>query len=357
MDRISELRRGGELQSRLCKKNGSPTYSAIIDSLVESLPSNHTAIEILRADTRDVDGSALYLRLLGAVNRVAVADPSCPLRRFFPSLGGQIDVGNVSEVFFDVVAAHPDAVAAGLAVDIQTNEVGRAAPLSAALNYLTLTAGREVNLLEVGASAGLNLWLDRYGVDAGQTRWGPHDSPVQLTGHFIAGSPPPGPFVVTGRKGCDLNPLDLADPAALDLLRSFIWPEHVRRLNRLNAAIAAAPPIAVTAQDACSWLSANLRELPAGVITVVFHSILWPYLSAADRTGLREIMAEAGRRADHDHRLAWISLEPDESYGTIQLACRTWPGGRSEILAETNPHGEAVRWLANLPKPCCSANG
>jgi hypothetical protein len=347
MDRIAELRRGGELQSRLCKKNGSPTYSAITDALVENLLSKKAAVEVLRADTRDVDGSALYLRYLGAVNRMAVADPTCPLRRFFPSLGGQIDVGHVAEVFFDVVAANRDTVAAGLATDIQTNEVGRAAPLSAALNHLTLTAGRQVSLLEIGASAGLNLWLDRYGVDAGQTRWGPPDSPVQLTGHFIAGSPPPGPFVVTERKGCDLNPLDLADPAVSNLLRSFIWPEHVRRLNRLNAAIADAPPITVTAQDACGWLSGNLRELPAGVITVVFHSILWPYLSAAERTGLREIMAEAGHRADCDHQLAWISLEPNEAYDTIELTCRTWPGDKSEILAETNPHGEAVSWLAD----------
>jgi hypothetical protein len=347
MDRTSELRSGGELQSRLCKKNGSPTYGAIIDALIENLLSNRTAVEILRADSRDVVGSALYLRFLGAVNRIALADPSCPLRRFFPSLGGHIDVDKVPEVFFDVVAEQPDVVAAGLAADVQTNEVGRAAPLSAALNHLTGTAKREMNLLEVGASAGLNLWLDRYRVDAGQTSWGPSDSQVQLTGHFIAGSPPAGPFLVAGRKGCDLNPINLADPAAPDLLRSFIWPEHVRRLSRLNAAIAAVPPIAVTAGDACGWLSENLRELPSGVITVVFHSIVWPYLSTVERADFREIMAGAGGSADRDHRLAWISLEPSESYGTVLLTCRTWPGDRYEVLAETNPHGEAVRWLAD----------
>jgi hypothetical protein len=347
MDRTSELRSGGELQSRLCRENGSPTYSAIIDALVGNLLSNCTAIDILRADTRDVVGSALYLRFLGSVNRMALKDPSCPLRRFFPSLGGQIDVGAATEVFFDVVASQPDVVAAGLAASVQTNEVGRAAPLSAAMNHLTQTAGHELNLLEVGASAGLNLWLDRYHVDAGQSQWGPFDSPVQLTGHFIEGKPPTGPFVVTGRKGCDLNPLDLADPAAPDLLRSFIWPEHLRRLNRLNAAMAAAPPVTVTAQDACGWLSDNLRELPSEATTVVYHSIFWPYLSAGERARFGEIMAETSRRADRDHRLAWISLEPNESYGVIQLTCRTWPEDSCEILAETNPHGEAVRWLAD----------
>ena len=204
MDRTSELRSGAELQSRLCKENGSPTYSAIIDALSENLLSNRTALEILRADSRDVVGSALYLRFLGAVNRIALADPSCPLRRFFPSLGGNIDVDKVPEVFFDVVAERPDAVAAGLAADVQTNEVGRAAPLSAALNHLTRTGESEVNLLEVGASAGLNLWLDRYRVDAGQTKWGPPDSPVQLTGHFIAGSPPAWP--VRGSRSQRVRP-------------------------------------------------------------------------------------------------------------------------------------------------------
>lgn len=347
MDRTSELRSGAELQSRLCKENGSPTYGAIIDALAENLLSDCTAVEILRADSRDVVGSALYLRFLGAVNRIALADPSCPLRRFFPSLGGHIDVGKVPRVFFDVVARRPDAVAAGLTADVQTNEVGRAAPLSAALNHLTRTAESTVNLLEVGASAGLNLWLDRYRVDAGRTQWGPPDSPVQLTGHFIAGSPPLGRFVVADRKGCDLNPIDLADPAAPDLLRSFIWPEHVRRLRQLNAAIATVPPVAVTAAGACDWLSENLLRRPRGVMTVVFHSIVWPYLSVAERAGFREIMTEAGRAADRDHQLAWISLEPSASYGTIRLTCRTWPGDRHEVLAETSPHGEAVRWIAD----------
>lgn len=347
MDRTSELRSGAELQSRLCKENGSPTYGAIIDALAENLLSNRTAVEILRADSRDVVSSALYLRFLGAVNRIALADPSCPLRRFFPSLGGHIDVDKVPGVFFDVVDERPDVIAAGLAADVQTNEVGRAAPLSAALNYLTRTAGGKVNLLEVGASAGLNLWLDLYRVDAGRTQWGPPDSPVQLTGHFIADSPPVGRFTVADRKGCDLNPIDLADPAAPDLLRSFVWPEHMRRLRRLNAAISAVPPIAVTAADACSWLSENLLETPHGVITVVFHSIVWPYLSAAERADFCEIMAAAGRAADRDHRLAWISLEPNASYGTTRLTCRTWPGDRSEVLAETSPHGEAVRWIAD----------
>ena len=67
-------------------------------------------------------------------------------------------------------------MAVDMRADVQTNEVGRSAPLSAAMNYLTVTAGLPLRLLEVGASAGLNLWMDRYFVQAGAAGWGPPDS-------------------------------------------------------------------------------------------------------------------------------------------------------------------------------------
>jgi len=113
--------------------------------------------------------------------------------------------------------------------DVQTNEVGRSAPLSAAMNYLTVTAGLPLRLLEVGASAGLNLWMDRYFVQAGAAGWGPPDSPVQLAGHFTSGQPPAAAMTVVDRRGCDLNPLHPVRSRLL--LESFIWPEHVGRLG------------------------------------------------------------------------------------------------------------------------------
>src|SRR3954469_11343358 len=88
---------------------------------------------------------------------------------------------------------------------VQTNEVGRCAALAPAM--LSIAAGRPLRLLELGASAGLNLRWDssRY-----EDLWGEQDSPVRLKDRY--GDPPP-PFApksieVVERRGCDPRPIE-----------------------------------------------------------------------------------------------------------------------------------------------------
>ena len=340
MSSDAELRAAGVRQSRLCRDNGSPTYAAIIDALVSRLGGDDPAVTLLRSDPGPPVQSALYLRLLGAVHRIALSRPDCPLRRYFPSAGGHVDPPAAVEAFFGVVAAHRAAVAVDMRAGVQTNEVGRSAPLSAAMNYLTVTAGLPLRLLEVGASAGLNLWMDRYFVQAGAAGWGPPDSPVRLAGHFTSGQPPAAAMTVVDRRGCDLNPLHPVRSRLL--LESFIWPEHVGRLRLLRAALSVAAPVPLERSGAGTWIGQQLAALPGGVTTVVFHSIVWPYLSGDERTALDHAVRAAGARADSDHRLAWVSLEPDRS--GICLTCERWPENERLVLATSSPHGTNVVW-------------
>ena len=253
------------------------------------------------------------------------------------------------EAFFRVVAAHRAAVAVDMRADVQTNEVGRSAPLSAAMNYLTATAGLPLRLLEVGASAGLNLWMDRYFVQAGAAGWGPPDSPVRLAGHFTSGQPPATAMTVVDRRGCDLNPLHL--PRSREVLESFIWPEHVGRLRLLRAALSVAAPVPLERCGAGAWIGQQLATLPGGVTTVVFHSIVWPYLSGDERTAFDHAVRAAGARADSDHRLGWVSLEPDGS--GVCLTCERWPENERLVLATSSPHGTNVVWQP-APSPAGS---
>jgi hypothetical protein len=249
-----------------------------------------------------------------------------------------------AEAFFPVVADHMAAIAVDMQADVQTNEVGRSAPLSAAMNYLTATAGLPLRLLEVGAAAGLNLWMDRYFVQAGTAGWGPPDSPVRLVGHFTAGQPPAATMTVVDRRGCDLNPLHPVRSRLL--LESFVWPEHVGRVRLLRAALSVAAPVPVERGGAGTWIRQQLAALPRGVTTVVFHSIVWPYLSGDERTALGNAVREAGARADSDHRLAWVSLEPDRS--GVCLTCERWPENERLVLATSSPHGTNVVWQPAL---------
>jgi hypothetical protein len=343
-NRLTELREAGELQRRLCEENGSALYAQIIAALVGELTGGGAAPGLLRADERDAVGSALYLRLLGAVHRLALTDPACPLREFFPSTGGRADAPGAVETFFAVVEDHADLIAREMRTDVQTNEVGRSAPLSAALNQVAGSAGGlPLRLLEVGASAGLNLRLDRYFVDAGTGSWGPGDSPVRLVGHFVSGRPPTDPPRIGDRRGCDLNPIQL-DERGRQVLRSFVWPEHTERLRRLDAALAVFEPVALDRDDAVSWLARELADLPEGSVTVVFHSIVLTYLSADQRAELDRTVREAGAGADARRRLAWIQYEPTDDFTETWLTCERWPERDRNRLAIGTPHGTDVRW-------------
>lgn len=124
----------------------------------------------------------------------------------------------------------------------QTNEPGRCALLVPVLAALPQPLG----LLEVGASAGLCLYPDRY-----RYRYGPHV--VGERGPVIdcdaqGLSPPRRLPEVVWRAGLDLNPLDVTDPEDRAWLEALIWPEHDHRRERLRAAAeiaAAEPPLLV----------------------------------------------------------------------------------------------------------------
>ena len=117
-------------------------------------------------------GSALPLRMLAGVFRLVLTDQAPELARFYPCLGGRDDPAQAWPVLRDVIAAHPDDLRAALEVPPQTNEVGRSVALLAGLfDVVAATGTPRIRLLEFGASAGLNLLVDRFGF-SGTGRFG-----------------------------------------------------------------------------------------------------------------------------------------------------------------------------------------
>ena len=132
----------------------------------------------------------------------------------------------------DVIGAHIEQIHAALAVAPQTNEVGRSVALLAGLFDLVAASGlRRIRLLELGASAGLNLLLDEYLFRGHSWHFGPSDSKVQFA-DAIAGPVHPEPFEIVARAGCDLNPVDATTADGQLLLTSFVWPFDLDRHKR-----------------------------------------------------------------------------------------------------------------------------
>lgn len=227
----------------------------------------------------------------------------------------------------------------------QTNEVGRSAVLMAGLLVVADLFPQPVELLELGASAGLNLMLDRYGYRLGGLRAGDPDSPLQLEPDWTGDPPPDSRVEVAGRRGVDLNPLDPGRDG--ERLLAYVWPDQARRLAQLEAAlaIAASDPAPVERGDAAAWLEARLAEpAAAGATRVVLHSIAFQYFPREAKKRIHAMMAEAGAAATPAEPLAWLRYEHDRRDERITLRLTAWPG-RERLLAHCHPHGSAVHWV------------
>jgi hypothetical protein len=223
----------------------------------------------------------------------------------------------------------------------QTNEPGRCAALITALGDIEGPVG----LVEVGSSAGLCLYPDRYSYEFDGRPVGGR-STVHLTCTTTGPVPVPERLPdVVARVGIDRNPLDPADPDDRAWLRALIWPgpNAAPRLERLDAAaeIAAREPATVLTGDLVDLLPAALERLPADCTPVVFHTAVLIYLERARRQEFAELVRSTGVR--------WIA---QESGGVVPGTPRDLGSPadfvlsrNGEALALTAPHGGRIEWL------------
>ncbi len=205
-----------------------------------------------------------------------------------------------------------------------------------------------LRLLEIGASAGLNLIWDRYRYRLGEAEWGDPAATLLLAPHWTGPSPPlVAPLRIASRQACDLSPVDLEDPAARLRLRAYVWADQHERLARLEHAIAISRAVGhrVERADASTWLRSHLQMPSPGMATVLFHSVMWQYLPRPTRDDIAASIAQAGGRATREAPFAWLRFEPPAASVPMEVRLTLWPDGEETRLATAQPHGAAVTWL------------
>ncbi len=333
-------------QADACRVVGSALYEEVLRAALADLEAGGVCARVLDDRHEDPFGSALALRFLGAVHRIALEGRAPALAAVYPSTGGDPSSGDPAGAFLATVAEHEDEICDRLADGVQTNEVGRSAALIGGYAEIARRTGLPLRVREVGASAGLNLRFDRYCYDTGAQVAGDPGSPLRFEGFWEPPLPDlGGELVVADRRGCDRNPLDPTSEADRITLLSFVWPDQLARLARLRAALSVAQevPVAIDRADATDWVRDQLERPHTGLATVVVHSIVLQYLSPARRRDLRDLVADAGRRASDDAPVAWLRMEPatDEA---AEVRLTLWPGGEERLLGTAGYHGPPVRW-------------
>ena len=227
---------------------------------------------------------------------------------------------------------------------VQTNEIRRCSYLMPAFGMVFRDAGElPLALIDVGASAGLNLLWDsyQYRYSDGST-FGPSESEVVIECELRNEMPdiPLEMPSVAFRIGVDLNPVDLGDDEQFLWMMALVWPDHPDRAALLRAARRTwlNDPPHVERGDALDVLPRVLAEVPPDTALCVFHCHTLNQFPVESRNTFYEIL----NRESLDRPVYHLQSE-----GEQMRLDRIVDGVADTILwARRNAHGRWIEWLS-----------
>lgn len=288
------------------------------------------------------------LRLAGALHGLVLDGTDAGLIAAYPPN----DIGDDAlwQAIHTALKNHEMRIMAWLDRPPQTNEVRRAAAIIAGIWWaLGQTDPLPVTLSELGASAGLNLSLDRFALSMGRGLHVAPTSTVRLAPNWTGPFPKPQPITVTNRAGVDLTPLDPTDPSDILRLQAYIWPDQPERMARTRAAIYLSDT-RVDAGDAAPWLAHRLAQPWTG-LHVVYSTIAAQYFPEQTRTDIANTLQTHGAKATTDAPLLHLAMEADDATPGAGLTATLWTGGAAPIqadLARVDFHGAWIDWRIAL---------
>ncbi len=337
-------------QAGFCRFSGSPLTALLCEALADVLDQTSMTGRAVMAWPGQPFADALMMRLTGGCNALVRAGAAPMLAPLYPpaplpSLGALVAgvAASLADADFDT------ALHGWLAGPPQTNEVARAGALMPGLMAIAALTRLPLRLFELGASAGLNLNLDRFGYRLGGVSAGDPASPLQLEPAWDGPPPPAVAIKVQSRVGVDIQPLDVSDAAVRARLMAFVWPDQRERVARAEAgiALALAHPPSLVAGDAADFIEASVGIAPDSV-AVVFHSIAYQYFPPETKARIVAHLGSVGASASATAALAWLRFEMDDpakaELPTLRLTL--WQGVQplEQFLARVHPHGSTVQW-------------
>ncbi len=274
-----------------------------------------------------------------------------PLREFFPDLAKELNTqDDPYPAFRGFCLDHATEMAEILRTrSVQVNEIGRCSYFLPAFQLISeRLEGRPFIVIEVGCSAGLNLFWDHYAYEYGDgERLGVKDASIVLNCELRGEVRPPFRWempTVAFRLGIDLDPKDVRNDDAMLWLRALVWPEQVDRAKRLEKAIELArkqPPL-ILQGDALELVPRVLTAIAPETPVVLFHSFVLNQFPTETRQEFYWNLA-AHRSAE---QLFDLALEPNDWPARLVLTTYERGTASEETLAVCDHLGRWMEWLA-----------
>lgn len=327
-------------QANACRDLGSPFTGRVIDLFSAVLTSDTKTGRRLLEWSGNIRDDVPALRLAGGLHRLVLSNRDEALADLYRTRSE--DQVALASALAQSIAVYDDELSSGLDSPPQTNEVGRSAMLLPGFLWLARRFECPFDLIELGASAGANLFFDHWHYRYGPESWGDPSAPLTLSPELRRPVPTlGGTLSIARRSACDLIPLDAGNSDHRLRLQSYIWADQTQRLERLTAVLdhVARQPEKPVAADAADFVDTMLaRPAIPGTLRVIFHSIFWQYLPEATRTRIMGSMKNAGVP------IAWLRLEADGEDPGGGLRVTLWPTGEEWLLARGDYHGRWLDW-------------
>ncbi|WP_156257124.1 DUF2332 family protein, partial [Sandarakinorhabdus oryzae] len=196
-------------QAAFCRLFAAPLTGLVCEAAISALDDSSATGRRIASWPGEPMADALMMRVTGAFNLLVRAGRAPALQPLYPP-AALPDVATLAAAIRTTLAdpALDRAVHDFLDSPPQTNEVARAGVLfPGVMAAVAACDGLPVRLFELGASAGLNLNMDRFAYQLGAATAGDASSPVQLAPDWSGQPPPLAPVTVVARSGVDISPL------------------------------------------------------------------------------------------------------------------------------------------------------
>ncbi|MFC4560071.1 DUF2332 domain-containing protein [Virgibacillus kekensis] len=251
------------------------------------------------------EGQPVPNMLFGAVHYLLLKGESHELADYYPSLTDSPgEPRDAFPSFKNFCKIHQEEIIPLMKHKlVQTNEVRRTGYLYPAFCFIYEKIKKPLALIEIGTSAGLQLFWDQYSYSYGSDQiYGNRSSEVHIDTEvrgnnfpFLLSESPP----VISRTGLDLHINDVTDPEDYLWLKALIWPEHVerRKLFECAANYVNTNSVSLIEGDGITMLPETARDIPVDAAIVVFHTHVANQLSYQAKANLlRSIKDISGER-------------------------------------------------------------
>jgi hypothetical protein len=325
-----------------------------------------------------VDASAkrtpleVSLLLISAVHRQILLDSQKTqnLRDYYPSVGGLKSFRDASfaPLFLEVLHEYKHEIIKAIQSEtVQTNETQRGLFW---LFPVILTGWKEIHLVDLGASAGLNLVADKrrftwsdgkrtlsFG-SAVNEQFMSHVTP-QLPEFWIQERDIP---IVLSRNGCDISPFPLRDEYDRAKLESFVWPDQLNRFARLHEGIKAHSEVSKVQDISIDEVTLphglpeylNSLNFSDGAPVVVYNTYMTTYLENKG-LAMRGYIGDWAR--SYNRKVLWIQSEPapgsPDNHHWCAWTADLWDGQMGEYhwhVGWVHPHGTEIDLLQDLDR-------